>query len=752
MNSRTLSVCLLLLIGCSASSEVPPSTSADTTAVSADTSEDTADTTSSDSVDRVDTGSRLVPAEAIAVQLLVDDTANGTYESGQMQWTGSFEWNSEDNTAVYAASWLPDDRAWPKLWDDGPRSAGGHEAEGQVADDGIHSAEIFFVPDPDAPVVLEYGVLNEFGNWIWLGPNGVLEITAETVGPVDAGLLEFPPFGDRELKLAVDFASLNEEYSTLDPAQTQVFVKGTMNSWTPVQLLDDGNAGDDTAGDGVYTYLHSTKLGPHDGLAFPGQHVQFVFVFSVGDGGAEDGLEYKLGPDALPDGVRAWSGTSEELVEESIILELDSKGKGKNTALIVSGSPEPPPPPSCGNEESCPDGETCVDGQCVPDVAPMSLPTVSIVSPAEGSGQGGTSVTVFGTDFQEGAEVFFAGEAATEIEVESEGTLTCVTPAGTLGPVDVTVTNPDGGSGTFAGGYTYTDAVAGLAVASFYPSLGTLSGGTTVTIQGQEFSEEAQVLFGDVPASSVTVYPPSTIEAVAPAHASGYVNVSVTVDGQTAMAAEPFGFGQVATPVMDGLIGEDWPNDYVLATDSVTGWDFNDLNTVSVAFDETYLYLAVEGELEAQNVLVAFLDFDYGTGAGASPESLTDQTGALDNALSGSAIQVSDAGFGAEFAVGGFGGANQMLGGDLQGNSGWRGLANPEDLAWLSGDVQWGADGVEMRIAWDALGTLPQAPGRTLGAFVRIVNESGEYVAPDGLPASSSGDGSVDSVVTVWLP
>ena len=83
-------------------------------------------------------------------------------------------------------------------------------------------------------------------------------------------------------------------------------------------------------------------------------------------------------------------------------------------------------------------------------------PTISGVSPTTGPIGGGTVVTIFGTNFQNGATVTFAGVAATSATVNSSTQIAATTPAHTAGTVDVRVTNPDNQSATLPGGFTYS--------------------------------------------------------------------------------------------------------------------------------------------------------------------------------------------------------------------------------------------------------------------------------------------------------
>jgi hypothetical protein len=87
-----------------------------------------------------------------------------------------------------------------------------------------------------------------------------------------------------------------------------------------------------------------------------------------------------------------------------------------------------------------------------------AVPRVSRISPAFGSPNGGTSVTITGTGFEQTnpALVFFGTLAATNVTVVSSTSITAVSPAG-AGTVDVTVTTLGGTSPTSAADqFTYT--------------------------------------------------------------------------------------------------------------------------------------------------------------------------------------------------------------------------------------------------------------------------------------------------------
>ncbi|MEU6019340.1 IPT/TIG domain-containing protein [Streptomyces sp. NPDC047515] len=83
----------------------------------------------------------------------------------------------------------------------------------------------------------------------------------------------------------------------------------------------------------------------------------------------------------------------------------------------------------------------------------VDAPSIGTPTPAAGPVSGGTAVTIPGTNFTTTQSVTFGGVAA-QFSVINDTTISAVTPPGTVGAVDVTVTTT-GGSATATGGFTY---------------------------------------------------------------------------------------------------------------------------------------------------------------------------------------------------------------------------------------------------------------------------------------------------------
>ena len=81
-------------------------------------------------------------------------------------------------------------------------------------------------------------------------------------------------------------------------------------------------------------------------------------------------------------------------------------------------------------------------------------PVISTIAPVTGPTNGGTAVTITGSNFQVGATVLVGGLPAEDVVVQDSATITARTPGLPVGPADVTVKNA-GGSATSSNAFTY---------------------------------------------------------------------------------------------------------------------------------------------------------------------------------------------------------------------------------------------------------------------------------------------------------
>jgi alpha-tubulin suppressor-like RCC1 family protein len=171
-------------------------------------------------------------------------------------------------------------------------------------------------------------------------------------------------------------------------------------------------------------------------------------------------------------------------------------------------------------------------------------PLVTSVAPTGGPASGGTAVTITGEGLLGATEVDFGASAAASFTVNSDTSITAVSPPGT-GQVHVTVTTPGGKSPTRpADLFTY---VAAPSVATVSPNHGPSAGGTSVSVTGTGFVGATAVSFGASSATSFTVESATSITAISPP-GSGTVDVTVTTTGGTSATGVADQFAYLAGP------------------------------------------------------------------------------------------------------------------------------------------------------------------------------------------------------------
>ena len=169
-------------------------------------------------------------------------------------------------------------------------------------------------------------------------------------------------------------------------------------------------------------------------------------------------------------------------------------------------------------------------------------PTVTGVAPDNGSTAGGTPITITGTGFIGATVADIGGSNActTDFTVVSATSITCDTPAGPAGTVNVTVTTPQGTSAANPpdDDFTYEDAPTVTGVA---PDNGSTAGGTPITITGTGFigATVADIGGSNACTTDFTVVSATSITCDTPAGPAGTVNVTVTTPQGTSAANPP---------------------------------------------------------------------------------------------------------------------------------------------------------------------------------------------------------------------
>jgi hypothetical protein len=244
----------------------------------------------------------------------------------------------------------------------------------------------------------------------------------------------------------------------------------------------------------------------------------------------------------------------------------------------------------------------------------------------------------------------------------------------------------------------------------------------------------------------------SDARADALADASPDVAADVRPDSAADASADGGALGRCA-PTVDGVIGADWSASAVTAVNTVaTTWgSANQLRSIRLCYDSNYLYMGVDGSSEAINAMVAYIDRDFGTSVTGVRDfsTLTDNTGALDNRISG-AFAINVANFGAE-AAWGTNGPQDLMDTALADTAGLRliapvagGADRRADFAWVTGAQQrcaGAADATracEVRFAWTALFEGPRPATARIALFVRINNNDGTMSSNQTLPEDNA--------------
>ena len=181
-----------------------------------------------------------------------------------------------------------------------------------------------------------------------------------------------------------------------------------------------------------------------------------------------------------------------------------------------------------------------------PAASAAIVPTITSLGSNSGPPSGGTFATIFGSGFTGATAVDFGSTPAASFTVASDGLIFATTPAGSLGTVDVTVTDPAGTSGISpADHFTYANQAV---INEVTPDFGPVAGGGTVTLSGAGFTGATSVLFGSTPAASYTVVSDSVLTAVVPAGTNGTVDIQVQTPLFTTPAVTPDEYTYVGAP------------------------------------------------------------------------------------------------------------------------------------------------------------------------------------------------------------
>lgn len=168
---------------------------------------------------------------------------------------------------------------------------------------------------------------------------------------------------------------------------------------------------------------------------------------------------------------------------------------------------------------------------------------VSDIEPSTGATAGGTQIYITGSGLSFVRSVTIAGEECEDLNIASDGQLSCTTPEGTEGDATVFLTNSIGKTKSTT--FTYENVPV---IDDISPSVGSIDGATPITISGSGFRDGAdlRVDFGGAPCT-VTLVDDESIECTTTAHASGNVLVRVTNPDGKSTTSRRYAFRPVPT-------------------------------------------------------------------------------------------------------------------------------------------------------------------------------------------------------------
>jgi hypothetical protein len=232
---------------------------------------------------------------------------------------------------------------------------------------------------------------------------------------------------------------------------------------------------------------------------------------------------------------------------------------------VLSGSPSVDPSftatdPPTGNQVynttnfNCTSQAGAVPSACL-QLAPTftARPRVTGISSTQGPATGGTNVTISGDAFTQATAVYFGTTPAASYTINSDTSITAVSPNDTSGTspdtVDVTVVSAGGTS--FTSSDDQFTSYGQPSVTGVNPNRGPIAGGYYVTVTGTDFLGTTGVKDGDTP-TAFQVIDNSTLSVyIVPGEAAGdQVDIIVTSPGGTSPVTsdDQFTYSAPASP------------------------------------------------------------------------------------------------------------------------------------------------------------------------------------------------------------
>lgn len=180
----------------------------------------------------------------------------------------------------------------------------------------------------------------------------------------------------------------------------------------------------------------------------------------------------------------------------------------------------------------------------------IANPEVTSYTPNEGPMDGNTPVSIYGNYFMPGAIVKFGDQPAAISTVRS-GFISLKSPAATqVGPVDITIINPDSSQLIIPSGFNYLEPVKPkLEITNINIKTGLTSGGESAYISGKMINPSVKVYFGDNEAVLKSYVSSDRIQVIVPPGQLGVVDLKlVNPDGQEAILEKAYTYANPEYP------------------------------------------------------------------------------------------------------------------------------------------------------------------------------------------------------------
>ncbi len=228
-------------------------------------------------------------------------------------------------------------------------------------------------------------------------------------------------------------------------------------------------------------------------------------------------------------------------------------------ALISGCNCQPPQRPDAGDEDASVEFDAGFDAGIEEpidagevDAGPPPELRVTRLLPPRGASAGGTPVMIEGTGFLRDfagsgtqakplTTIRIGGNQVQDFQIIDDQTIEVRTPPGVAGSASVAMRNPNGNF-VCNNCFTYFDE---LVVTGFTPRSGPLAGGTEVTITGQGFTNDTQVLFGAFSSPRITFVSVTQLKATAPRGQSADV-VDLVVYNKNGVSTQRRAYSYVA--------------------------------------------------------------------------------------------------------------------------------------------------------------------------------------------------------------